>query len=87
MFVFVFSGECYSGTNAATTYRKDGPSTQCIKRDFQVCPFINSTEGGLKEGCVGSQGSNYVYRIISVNVPHTRGVSAGTHNKAKKRQV
>jgi len=61
-------GECYSGPNAKKTYSEDGPSKQCITRDFKECPAITSGNNRNQEDCVGVQGSNYVYRIINIEL-------------------
>lgn len=42
-------------------YSRDGPSNQCITRDFNECPVKEN-----QDDCVGVQGANYVYRIISL---------------------
>lgn len=42
-------------------YSRDGPSNQCITRDFNECPAKEN-----QDDCVGAQGANYVYRIIGL---------------------
>ena len=61
--VIFFVGECFSGNNVEKSYSKDGSSKQCITRDFQQCPEINSSSKETQQDCIGVQGSNYVYRI------------------------
>ncbi|XP_068686100.1 uncharacterized protein [Montipora foliosa] len=56
-------GECYSGPKVEISYDKDGPSNQCITRNFRECDRGNL---GNPKDCVGTQGANYVYRIIGV---------------------
>ncbi|XP_022796190.1 uncharacterized protein LOC111334653 [Stylophora pistillata] len=56
-------GECFSGDNVEQSYYKDGSSKQCITRDFQQCPEIKPGSKESQRGCIGVQGSNYVYHV------------------------
>ncbi|KAK2564876.1 hypothetical protein P5673_011575 [Acropora cervicornis] len=56
-------GECYSGPDSRITYNKDGPSDQCITRDFKQCHAGSHDKKENPKDCVGAQGANYVYRI------------------------
>ncbi|XP_029197973.2 uncharacterized protein LOC114963020 isoform X2 [Acropora millepora] len=56
-------GECYSGPDSRITYNKDGPSDQCITRDFKQCHAGSHDKKENPKACVGAQGANYVYRI------------------------
>ncbi|XP_032240147.2 uncharacterized protein LOC5514576 [Nematostella vectensis] len=52
-----FYGECWSGVNGVNTYNRNGNSSNCVGAGFQPC------EPGSK-GCIGTQETNYVYRIL-----------------------
>ena len=63
---FRSTGECYSGPDAHIAYNKDGPSNQCVTRDFKECPTIRHGHSGNQQDCVGMEGSNYVYQIVGI---------------------
>lgn len=66
LFLYLFLGECYSGSDVEVAYNRDGPSNHCITRNFKECSAISLGNNGSQEDCVGAQGSNYVYRIIGM---------------------
>ncbi|XP_031574004.1 uncharacterized protein LOC116307825 isoform X2 [Actinia tenebrosa] len=49
-------GECWSGSEAAETYNKDGDSANCITDGYEACK-ASSTE------CVGKEKTNFVYKV------------------------
>ena len=54
--VSCFEGECWSGETAKINYKKDGPSQECLAKDFLPCPY-NSYD------CVGKAFANSVFRL------------------------
>ena len=62
--------ECWSGSNAKETYKKDGASVECINTE-RLVNATNATKIGARYGacpkdnlvCAGKLGANYVYGL------------------------
>ena len=62
MFGLQFYGECWSGPDGETNYRKYNSSEQCI----MDLPDDECDQNNPKE-CVGQSWTNYVYRLKGKN--------------------
>ncbi|XP_032236053.1 uncharacterized protein LOC5510908 isoform X2 [Nematostella vectensis] len=66
-----FYGECWSGKNAGSTFKTDGPSRTCLGRSLKAC------DAGSDFPCTGRDFSNFVYRIRQTGPAMTAKPPAG----------